>query len=149
MRRTFFCHLMDCHSFRYVQGVYKAAVLWKSTRQHKHHIIYWREHFVFNNIQGCKRGTAYTDSVLSDILDIEGGNAVPKFGMTYKIFWSKIKPTKIKNSLTGSDAEIFIGVGNGGGWWLRFNLHFFQGWPRINFKIYEECNFHIVQWKFS
>lgn len=77
-------------SFGYVQGVYQ-AVLWKfiiihsSTKQHKHLILFWWEHFSFNNIQGCKRGTAYTDAVVSDMLDIEGGNATPKFDMTYKI----------------------------------------------------------------
>lgn len=68
-------------SYRYVQGLYK-AVLWKfqihspSIKQHKHFILYWREHFLYNIIHGCKRGTAYTDAVLSDILDIEGGNII-------------------------------------------------------------------------
>lgn len=42
------------------------------------------EHFLFQNIQGCKRGTAFTDAALSDI-HVEGGNARPNFDMTYKI----------------------------------------------------------------
>lgn len=56
-----------------------------STKQHENLIPFWEEHFLFNNIQGCKRGTAYTDAVLSDILDIEGGSAVPNVDMTYNI----------------------------------------------------------------
>lgn len=31
------------------------------------------EHFLFNNIEGYKRSTAYVDSVLSDIMNVEGG----------------------------------------------------------------------------
>lgn len=51
----------------------------------KSFIAIWGEHFLINNIQGNKRGTALTNAVLNDIQDIEGGNDLPNFDMTYKI----------------------------------------------------------------
>lgn len=82
--------------------------IYSSAKQHKHLILCWGEHFLFTNIHGFKTGIAYTEAVLSDILGIDSGNAVSNFDT--KIIWWKIKPTKTKNALTGSDVEIVPGL---------------------------------------
>lgn len=38
--------------------------IYSSTKLHKYIILYWGEHFLFNNIQGCKRGTVFIDAVI-------------------------------------------------------------------------------------
>lgn len=60
--------------FRHVQGLY-IILYWGI----------WGHHFLINNIQGNKRNTALTNAVLNDIQDVEGGNDLPNFYMTYKI----------------------------------------------------------------
>lgn len=39
-------------------------IIHSSIMQHKHLILYWGDHILFNNIQGCERGTAYTEAVI-------------------------------------------------------------------------------------
>lgn len=48
-------------------------------------IAIWGEYFLINNIQENKGRTALTNAVLNEIQDIEGGNDLPNFDMTYKI----------------------------------------------------------------
>lgn len=96
-----------------------------STKQEKHFILYSGEHFLFNNIQGCERGTAYTDAVLRDILNILGGNLCQILTWYTKSFDERLKQPKQRMHWQAEMQKFFQGCG--GGWGSMFYFNLFQG----------------------
>lgn len=99
--------------------------IYSSTKQHKHHVLYLDGNFLFNNIQVCKRSTTYTDAVLSNILDIEGGYAVLNIDMSYKTIWWKNKP-KQKMQWQAQMQNFFLYEGS------KVKVYFFLTFSREN-----------------
>lgn len=88
--------------------------IYSSTKLHKYIILYWGEHFLFNNIQGCKRGTVFIDAVIFWIQWVE---------MLYDIlvrltksFDERLSQSKQEIVPTGSDRELSPGM------WMRLRV---------------------------